>query len=373
MAEKKLSGTNAGFTMVELLAAIAIFTILMIGLLNLLDNSTRVSKLEAALADTQENVRYATYHLMRTARMVGGSTMPFVRTTGGNAWVSGEVRDNAATNASVFGVTINNMAGSDILILRGFFDVEPFFISKDDVAVSGSVRSVTIREHTDIGMPTERVINDLSQYATDPNFFLNRGLIVSTNQPGPTYVVGLVDSSTGVTGSSPNRQIVLTFIPNAAWDGLNLDGNPISGSQPNYLHPSRAGVLEAYAYYVDENMVLRRLAQRTASTSGPEPVAINIGNLQVELGIDTDGDGFLNPTTEWDPSPTLGEAVVGSGPLAMRITVLGRTPFELPDWIEPATTFAGAGNMAMPPTGTTGPRHAKWRRMEVAVALRNFM
>jgi hypothetical protein len=36
-------------------------------------------------------------------------------------------------------------------------------------------------------------------------------------------------------------------------------------------------------------------------------------------------------------------------------------------------TFAGAGNMAAPAAGVSGPRHAKWRRMEVAVALRNML
>ena len=35
--------------------------------------------------------------------------------------------------------------------------------------------------------------------------------------------------------------------------------------------------------------------------------------------------------------------------------------------------FSGAGNMAVPVAGVSGPRHAKWRRMEVAVALRNFL
>ena len=77
--------------------------------------------------------------------------------------------------------------------------------------------------------------------------------------------------------------------------------------------------------------------------------------------------------TEWDATPTLPEALTGNGVIAMRLTVLGRTPFEVPDWTEPAVTFASSGNMAVPPAGASGPRHAKWRRMEVAVALRNFM
>jgi hypothetical protein len=48
----------------------------MVGMLNLLDTSTKVSQLESSLADTQENVRFAAYHVMRTARMMGGGGMP---------------------------------------------------------------------------------------------------------------------------------------------------------------------------------------------------------------------------------------------------------------------------------------------------------
>jgi len=383
MAHPKLRATNSGFTLIEMLVAISVFTILMIGLLNLLDNSTRITKIEAALADTQENVRYATYHLMRTARMMGGSIMPFARGTGGNAWVAGEVHDNVNTNFTIFGRTLDNMPGSDVLVLRGFFDIAPFFISRADVNSTGS--TVTIRETVDPGLSTERVINDLSDYASIANVFANppRGLIISTSE-GPTqvgpslfingqYLVGLITASTGVTGSAPNRQLVLTYGADGAWDGLNFDGSAIGAGDPVWQNPSRAGILEAYAYYVDNNMVLRRLAQRSALTTGPEPVAVNIGNLQVELGIDADSDTFLNPVTEWDVSPTLAEALQGNGVVAMRLTVLGRTPFEIMDWTEPARTFTGAGNMTAPTAGVSGPRHAKWRRMEVAVALRNFL
>jgi len=187
-------------------------------------------------------------------------------------------------------------------------------------------------------------------------------------------MVAEITASTGVTGTSPNRQILLTYAAAAAWDGLNLDGAPIAAGAPTFPGQSRAGILEAYAYYVDNNMVLRRLARRdVAAGNGPQPVAVNIGNLQVELGVDADGNSFLDPVTEWDASPTLAEALQGNGAVAMRLTVLGRTPFEVPDWTEPARTFAGAGNMTAPTAGSSGPRHAKWRRMEVAVALRNFL
>jgi len=371
--------SSSGFSLIEMLVAIAVFTILMISLLNLLDSSTKVSKIEAELADTQENVRYATYHLMRTARMMGGSIMPFARGgVGGNAWVAGEVHDNVATNFAMWGANLDNMAGSDVLVLRGFFDVAPFFISLDDLNETGMV--VTIREHTPPVAPS-RVINDLNQFASlGANIFQGRGILFTTGAgltetsttgiiPGQ-YAVAQIASDTGVTGTVPNRSMALTYTANANWDGLNWDGNGVTTGNPSF-GPSRAGVIEAYAYYVDNERILRRVSQRNPGAG--EPVAVNIGNLQVALGVDIDGDTFLDPANEWINAPTLAGALQGNGALAMRLTVLGRTNYEIPDWTEPATTFAGAGNMTAPTAGISGPRHAKWRRMEVAVALRNFL
>jgi len=380
---KTRRGSTSGFSLVEMLVAIAVFTIMMIGILNLLDNSSRVSKIEGALADTQENVRYATYHLMRTARMMGGSILPFARGGGGgNAWAAGEVRNNVGASQNIFGSTVATLAGSDVLILRGFFDVAPFFIARTDVAV-GAPGTVTIREHTG---PTgaERVINDLSQYASlGVDVFADRGLIIATGEGwtqvtgtsrvGGQYLAAQITADTGVTGTSPNRTIALTYNAHADWDVLNTNGAAMTSADPSF-RASRVGVLEAFAYYVDPQLILRRISAQNAATNAiGEPVAVNIGGLQIELGVDINGDDFLNPATEWVTSPTLVGALQGNGALAMRMTVLGRTPFEIPDWTEPGRTFAGAGDMVAPTAGSAGPRHAKWRRMEVAVALRNFM
>lgn len=246
--------SSSGFTLIEMLVSIAVFTIVMIGLLNLLDNSTRISKIESALADTQENVRYATYHLMRTARMMGGSIMPFARGIGGNAWVAGEVHDNQATGVTIFGSTLQNMPGSDVVVLRGFFDVAPFFISQGDVNPTG--QAVTIRETADPGGANERVINDFSAYAAIPNVFAipPRGLILSSvegatqisagAQVGGQYVVAVITGSTGVTGTAPNRQLVLTYGADPAWDVLNPNGAAIGAGEPLF-RASRAGILDA--------------------------------------------------------------------------------------------------------------------------------
>ena len=224
------------------------------------------------------------------------------------------------------------------------------------------------------------MINDLSAFASTPNVFVDRGLDhLHRRGTGPgrypdcgstaSTSSAKITASTGVDRHRrPTASFVLTYAaatPPGTGSIWTAAASP--RASPIFLEQiSRAGILEAYAYYVDNNMVLRRVAQRNAaSTHGGEPVAVNIGNLQVELGIDVDGDTFLDPATEWDASPTLAEALAGNGAVAMRLTVLGRTPFEVPDWTEPARTFAGAGNMTAPARGRppvrATPSGAGWR------------
>ncbi len=108
---------NRGFTLLEVLVTTAIFATIMIGILNLLDTSAKVSKLETALADTQENVRFAAYHIMRTTRMMGGAVLPFAANIGGtDTWVMGELLSNqTGTVTTAFG---------DVTVLPG---LEPPF------------------------------------------------------------------------------------------------------------------------------------------------------------------------------------------------------------------------------------------------------
>ncbi len=115
---KAVVGGKRGFTLIELLVALAVFSIFMIGILNLLDSSTKVTELEKELADTQENVRFAAYHVMRMARMMGGAGIPFAGDTGGSdAWLAGRVASNQSgsfTTRFPLGA-VEVLEGSDVL------------------------------------------------------------------------------------------------------------------------------------------------------------------------------------------------------------------------------------------------------------------
>jgi len=350
---------NRGFTLVEIMVATAIFAIIMVGILDLLDTSTKVSKLETALSDTQENVRFAAYHIMRTSRMMGGAVLPFAADIGGtDTWVMGQLLSNqSGTVATPFG-NVTVVAGSDVLTVRGFFEVSPFFINRDDVKTTGTDR-IEVQESRG-GVP----INDLARYSSGSNLFEGRGVVFMGNMDQGQFAVGEVAAGSDLSGTAPNRVLTVNFIAGAGpWSGFN----PAGATIPPAFNAYRVGILESYTYYVRPDFTLMRL-RADSSGATPQPVAVNIGGLQVSLGVDTDNDGQIN---SWLPAPAVGQ-IVGNRVLAMRITVLGRTPFMVPGWTEPAATFDNSSGVQDMVVGSFD-RTAKWRRIDVEAALRNYL
>jgi prepilin-type N-terminal cleavage/methylation domain-containing protein len=341
-----------GFTLVEMVVAIGLLAIVFIGVLNMLDTSQTVSRVETALADTQENVRFAAYHVTRTVRMTGGGDMPFARDDG--TWVCGRVQNNQSGSVATDFGTVDVIPGSDVLTLRGFFEVSPFFTNRTDVDASSG--TITVRElrtplaGADIINPLDRVPN--------PASLVGRGVLLMGRRQ---YAVGEVTGAS-IVDASPDRHLVITYSGGSApWPSLNEDGSALGGGDPDF-DVYRVGILESYTYYVAPDFVLYRVG---VNTTGPgEPVAVNIGSLQVSLGLDTTGDGLVDT---WDPNATAA-AVASSRILSMQLGVFGRTPFEVSQWAEPTDTFAG---FDLNPSLVN--RGAKWRRMEVTASLRSFV
>jgi len=309
--------------------------------------------LETSLADTQENVRFAAYHIMRTARMMGSSLIPFADDSSGTAtWMAGELASNVDDYAVTPFGTFNALDGSDVLTLRGFFELAPFFIDRTDV-VTGPDR-VVVRESA-----AGRVINtqfDLVQVGG----LEGRGLFLMGNLDQGEYAVGQIDSGSAISGTAPDRTLTIPFSTGTAeWSDLNRSGITVPPTFSTY----RVGVFESYTYYVDEERVLQRVrADSTGATA--QPVAINIGSLQVSLGVDTNND---NQVDAWMNAPTAAD-LAGNRVIGLQVTVLGRTSRTVTDWVEPAATFQVA-DLDIDDVDRT----AKWRRIQVEAALRNYL
>jgi hypothetical protein len=338
---------------VEVLVASVVFLIFMIGILNLLDTTTRLSEVEKALADTQENVRFAAYHILRTARMIGGGDMPFaVSNAGGDSWVAGVLSsDQSGTHAILGYGNVEVAPGTDVLTLRGFFEVSPFFVLPQDFNRNGS-GTFDIHEQTS----ANQVVNDFNNF-TDSSLegrgvvFMGEGL----------YCVGEIASGSAMSGTAPDRTLDLKHqAGDTLWPTLNSD----AAAYPPTFRVHRVGIMDSYTFYVSPDGRLMRL-RISGGTVNPEPVAVNIGALQIALGVDTNDDGQIDV---WNNNPVGPEAVSTARVVGIRITVLGRTPGQVRDWIEPEATFqVEDGDPA------DYDRTAKWRRVEVSATLRNFL
>ena len=350
--------TNRGFTLIEIMVASAVFAIFMVGILNLLDTSTKISVVETELSDTQENVRFAAYHIMRTARMMGSAMMPMAANVGGtDTWLAAEFDSNQSTNFTTPFGAVAVVDGSDVLTLRGFFEVAPFFIDRTDVM--GPPNRVEVDE-SEGGI----VINQKFD-SVDAANLEGRGLFFSGNIDQNEYAVGQVSGGATMTGTAPNRTLAIKFDAGSSqWSGLNPAGVAI----PPAFNVYRVGVMDSYTYYVRPDFTLMRMrADSSGGGATPQPVAVNIGSLQVALGMDTSTppDGVADT---WATAPTVGTVVAANSVVAMRITVLGRTPRAVPDWTEPVATFT-IEDMDI----TDIDRGHKWRRVEVVAALRNYL
>ena len=339
-----------GFTLVEILVATAIFAIFMVGMLNLLDTSTKFTQLETSLADTQENVRFAAYHIMRTARMIGGGGMPFAGTSGASdRWVSGELVSNVNGTVAVPGYgAVNAKPHSDVLTLRGFFEISPFFT--DPTKVLSGTNSVSIYQFNGLNQP----INDIDSLSTSG--LEGRGLVF---MGGGSYCVGRIAAGASVTGEGQQRRLVMDHTAGEApWADLNT-----GSSYPPGFQVYRVGILDSYTYFVDSQNVLRRIRVAGGSVDA-EPVAVNIGDLQIMLGVDTTGDGFADT---WNDNPNTASDIAGNRVISMRVAVLGRSSYTVPDWVEPESTFR-----IFDGTEAGKERSAKWRSIMVEVNLRNY-
>jgi prepilin-type N-terminal cleavage/methylation domain-containing protein len=358
-------GRRKGFTLVELLVAMAVFAVLIIATLQLFDSSSRISRVQSELADVQENVRFAAYHVLRLARMAGiataateiGSNPPrglpsYVDQGGTLVPLAAHVLNNVSSFTDGLGTSRNTMAGQDVLLLRGHFEADPLFANLASGAVVGSF---AVPATTATGLVQPLVVPAANQGV----LFMGQDL----------YAVGTV------TGAASDGTTLTVNFSNAAGGGastawFNCNPRDAGAGSPVFNLPprvSRVAFLETYMFFVTDDNVLRRWRM---SSNSVEPVAVGVAGLQVALGLDTDLDGAID---NW-LFDTAGETVPGNDVLAasrilgLRVTVLGRTDAEIPEWNEPAGTFTVEDMTA--PTGAE--RSAKWRALQVVATLRNY-
>jgi len=131
---RRISRVGAGgFSLVELLVAMAVTMVVIGGVLTLFDKSNRMTKTETSVSDAQQSARYGSYLLVRDVRMAGAGGVPsstilggFVRqagvslSLGSSTWGAAlATNDVNASTDTVFISGHHVRAGTDALHVRG--------------------------------------------------------------------------------------------------------------------------------------------------------------------------------------------------------------------------------------------------------------
>lgn len=333
-----------GFTLLEMLIALVLLSVVMIAILTFLDASNRLTRTQVALAEMQSSQRIGQQEVVGMVAMAGIGGLPEGLTPTVAATVPGvggvfpaglalSVRNNVPANSHVGDDDSPWVVdGTDVLTLRGVFSTEVLFIEptqKLELDGNGDV-AVTVNQNVDLGVTQslEELRAELAQGRPEAFILYDR------YNPG-AYAVLQFDPANSVLGSpgDPSMTIGLTLASSAGyadeygaltlgttllagsggatWD---LTGSGITIQLPKNV--GAIGLLEEHRFYVREEheiagdatsrlkpvLAQARFYPHTddvypdgtwSHVEASIDLAENIIDLQVALGVDqspTDGN-----------------------------------------------------------------------------------
>ena len=338
---------QAGFSLVELLVALAILVLILVGVLQLFDMHSRIARTQTNVADMQQSLRVSQNEMIKLVRMAGRGMLPVAHTTltkpGSDEkllpnGISVEVLPNVADGTQMGGNDV--VPGTDVLIIRGVISSPIYLVDTvqtanfvfndtdgDEIPDNGVIKNVRSTPKVDRlpidGSPLKKAIED-SKAATP---ILHTLVLVSpvsdgiyavveidpatSNWPAADYA-GEDDPDRGLErrrrlqgqGRHPHRRLRQALAQGGVSQGAAHHRLSGPAGRVSLLRPR--GVNTRYR---PPSPSWRRPCRWPATSRAPTPVrpgegsvdiADNILDLQVTLGIDLDQDGIINP--EADPA-----------------------------------------------------------------------
>lgn len=339
---------ESGLSLIEILVALAIGSLLVLGLVQVFAGSRTAYQLSTGLARTQENGRFAIDILQRDLRMAGhmGCVNDQSRFLPGNVTPSRPALLSAfLTDAQQFGTgpaPATNYAGA-IDPLRFDRSIEGFNAvgtsNGNTLALTTNPTLATARGNWQPQLP-ERLFNDLTAGAAGApgkpvagsdivvlRFFMPTGAQVSSFAAGPPTTIGIADSAPLLEGDADPRLFgisdcmqagVFTATTRTASEisiavaGLNAS---TFDTVPQFtLGQSMVYRAESLAYYVgvnaSGNAALYRLRYRATAAglleANREELVEGIESMQLQFGQDSD------TTTTGRPTGNIGASVAAN-------------------------------------------------------------
>jgi len=302
-----------------------VLSIVLVGALALFDFNNRLTRVQTEVADMQQSMRIAQLDMVRMIRMTGRGGLPprvpgQILPTG----VALAVRNNVAP-ATQIGVTAGPeiLPGTDVLTIRGVFSTPLYQVNFADGATfslipASSEGRIQLSSFSPTGVPQD--LTPLAEAIEGVNGGppVTEGLLLAS--PLDDRIFGVVElipgSSTVTRAGSEVTAITVAF----SYDATGLSQQYVAlngGIFPGRLNSVAAvGILEEHRFYIRQDFAVAgdptsdwqpKLSRarvfpgsetpyRNAADNWQIDIADNVFDLQVALGLDTNGDGVILDT-----------------------------------------------------------------------------
>jgi len=278
------STPQGGFSLVELLISLGITIVIVVAAAGMFDRSNRMAKVETSVTDAQQNARYASYQVVREARMagaggvtasIGSVQLGVTLSIGTSSYHSNTAGVHLTNNVNTVSDSVfisgshHIKKGTDVLHVRGIISgtIEDLGTSSFDTATGILVIHPCTKfpDSTNTNACSPNGYNDVSSYSSVAD---NTKLFVMTDALG-NVGVALIQHAVVAADTNGLNKATLT---------LDLSGNAYAkslnslGSFNTYLTtPTRGGVLDDLLYFVDDGTASGKTCGTANQSDNPGP------------------------------------------------------------------------------------------------------
>ncbi len=277
-----------GFSLIEVIASLVIMIVVMVAALTMFDRSNRMAKVETSVSDAQQNARFASYQLVREARMAGAGGFPasignvqlgVTLSIGSSSYHSATSGKHLTNNVNVandvvfIAGTHHVRKGTDALHIRGVISNTLFDLGTSSFAPGTG--TLVIHACTKFTDPTatndsqhpcyplgQNDVSEFNSFSTS-----NPKLWVMSDALGNVGVALLTNAVVGSDGAGePNATLTLHTT-----DAYANSLNPSGAFSPFLTTPTRGGVLDDFLYFVDDGTAAGATCGTANQSDDPGP------------------------------------------------------------------------------------------------------
>jgi type II secretory pathway pseudopilin PulG len=404
------SAGQAGFTLAEMLVAVTLSTLLILGVLALFDANTRIARVQTDVAEMQQAQRVVQTELVRWSRMVGRGGLPVNRPPAFElpAGLALSVRNNVPADTHISPTDVDTplvRQETDVLLIRGVLRTPLFQVQAgqygnalNDFTVDPGLTagSVIVRNPTREGIP-----QDLAPLRE----------VIDGDRPEAIFLVSVLEDTTyAVVELDPDASSVANDGSTATLGFLIQGGTHTNeyialsagGTYPPALNAViYLGILEEYQYYVrelqfgSETVSMLTMARTYPGTQVPHAdsaanweieIADNVLDLQAAVGVDLNANGAVEDgnvlgtatdTDEWlfnDPDDVVGTPSAWAAGVASYLRLTTLVVGDRPDlrYEAPLLLFIEDHSYGSSPLNSPENRRFRRRAVQTVVDLRNL-